>query len=108
MVLCPTCQTENEVIFPHDKRTVRFNCRRCTQWITAELDNGGVSVSKKDAEYTPMRLDELCPNCKQLWELWFNPNGALIHAYGAEPIGTKNTVTCLNLNCGITATVSLS
>lgn len=103
---CPTCNHPFGVPFYEGQNVQRFFCDRCTQWVTAELKDGKLEVSTKDASYTPIRRNEVCPNakCKTPWELWFHQNKALAKAHGAR-IVAGNLVQC-NKD-GTHATVSL-
>lgn len=103
---CPTCNHPVKVRFYENRGVGRFFCNWCGQWITAELKDGQLVVSTKDASYTPVRRDETCPNekCGAKWELWFHPNGALSKPHGASFVAS-NHIRCNT--CGTYADVSL-
>jgi ribosomal protein S27AE len=101
---CPTCNGTVEMAFYEKQNVQRFFCDWCGQRITAELKDGKLFVTK-GANYTPIRKDEICPNCGSPWELWFHPNGTVGKLHGALSIASGNNVKCAK--CGTLAVVSL-
>jgi hypothetical protein len=104
---CPTCKHPRPLAFYENQAVQRFSCDWCSQWVTAELKEGKLEVSTKDADHIPIRRDETCPNvkCGAPWELWFHPNRALAKSHGAVWWAGGNNVKCEK--CGTYAKVSL-
>jgi ribosomal protein S27E len=103
---CPTCKHPFPVAFSESQPVKRFSCDWCSQWVTAELKEGKLEVSTKDAQgRIPVRRDETCPHCGAPWELWFDPNGVLAKQHGTIFLASGNKVTCVQ--CSTEATVSL-